>query len=1026
MSTSKGHTAAMPLFPARIKRIFDSGQWWAYLVALVVAPLLGFSLSDGRAWYSESVDLILLMVVIVSAYAGGRVPALLALLVTTATLMLVSFTSAQANMRWLFNIDRWLVFLLVGTGSVVLLETLRAASRRAATRQSQAMAILTAFPDAALVMDDVCNIQLINLAACQLNACNEADAIGKSFADVFHIVNEKQQRMDAQMLEHDIINMPHATLERYTLLRADDRRVPVELRASRLYDTQTRDDGEVSSATVVITLRDSTRERRTERMLPGALHVFRVTTDGAVSLPYASPAFKDVTGVDPALCAEDATPFIQCIAPEDVAWITDHVREQLQKKQPVHIEFPLSNAVKGAIWLAWHGVPARDVDGGTLWNGLFIDVTQRKLAEQSLRESEARLLGIVDSSMDGIITVDEQQGILLFNPAAEHMFRCTESTMIGMNLETFVNNFLHADSVLLLNMLERNEISNLRLGELSNIYGRRVGGEEFPLELAVSRSYLDGNRLLTMTLRDITERKRTAERLQLSQQQLRSALEAGAMGVMRIYSQSRQVEFDDKALELCGINTSPGQNWHPLITLIQAIHPADRKRISREYLNAVADRAMFRTECRVLHPDKSIHWLVFRGRVDQNETGTQATLTSVIMDVTYRKRLDEQRLQAQKLESLGVLAGGIAHDFNNLLLAIAGNVKLAMTELPEHGQAAASMHEIVKATSRATDLVRRILAFSRPQDHKREPVYINTVLEEVLALARAVLPASIAIKTEIKDKSLLVLADASQIHQAIINLLTNAADAVATLNGEIVVRLEAVDVNDELHQQETELRSGHYARVSVIDNGVGMDALTVQRIFDPFFTTKAVGHGTGLGLAIVHGIMKGHDGVVTVRSRVNEGTRFDLYFPLLIEGTLTTMAADPPAESNRQGRILYVDDEDALVFLVSRVLQRAGHKVSGFTSPDEALQAFTQSPDDFDLVVSDMSMPVMSGLDLARKVLAIRPAIPFIITTGFVRAEDYQAAKDIGVRQLILKPNTVDELSVAIQQVLRDRAGIPA
>jgi CheY-like chemotaxis protein len=357
-----------------------------------------------------------------------------------------------------------------------------------------------------------------------------------------------------------------------------------------------------------------------------------------------------------------------------------------------------------------------------------------------------------------------------------------------------------------------------------------------------------------------------------------------------------------------------------------------------------------------------------------------------VVDITYRKRLDEQRLQAQKMESLGVLAGGIAHDFNNLLLAISGNARLALADMNENDPAADSLQEIVRATTRATDLVRRILAFSRPNDHKREPVYISAVMEEVLGLARAVLPAGIVIKPLLLDKSLVVLADTGQIHQAVINLLTNAADAVLSSGGEIEVLLEPVDADQHLLEEEPELHPGRYARISIIDNGAGMDTITLERIFDPFFTTKPVGQGTGLGLAIVHGIMKGQDDT-----------------------------------DGRAGRILYVDDEDALVFLLTRTLQRAGHQVSGFTSPEEAIHAFSDHPDDFDLIVSDMSMPGMSGLELARKIFAIRPEVPFIITTGFVRAEDYQTATNIGVRQLILKPNTVDELSMAIQTVLQER-----
>ena len=1004
----------------QIRKWLTSAQCWAYVLAFLTAPTIGFAWAHPSAWLS--VNVILIAMVILCVYLGGRRPAIIAIVVTSTVLAVIDSNATESASAWWLNADRWLAFFVASSVIIVLLESLRVSNRRALDREQEVIAMLAAFPDGALVVDDYYNIRLINAAACQLNACDESSSIGRPFTSLFHIDNDKQQRIDVAMLSVLITNAPQSLLERYTLLRNDGKQIPVDLRVRRIHDNPSGESPE----TIMITVRDSTQQRRAENMLPGATNVFRVTAEGAVSLPYASPQFQEVVGVDPVMCINDATPLIQNIPVDELGWVSDHIREHAIAKSPVHIEFPISHPIKGMIWLAWHGVPAGDGSGGTLWNGLFIDVTERKLAEQSLRQSEARLLGIVDSSMDGIITIDEQQGILLFNPAAEHMFRCAESNVIGMTLDAFVNNFLRADSVLLLNMLERNEISNLRLGELSNIFGRRIGGEEFPLELAVSRSYLDGHRLLTMTLRDITERKRTAERLQLSQHQLRSALEAGAMGVMRIYSQSRQVEFDDKALTLCDIAQPSAQNWHSLTALMQAIHPADRRRISREYLSAIAGRSTFRTECRILHRDKSIHWLVFRGRVDQNEIATQATLTAIVADITYRKRLDEQRLQAQKLESLGVLAGGIAHDFNNLLLAIAGNVKLAMSDLPEHHQATSSLVEVSKAASRATDLVRRILAFSRPQDHKREPVFINTVVDEVLGLARAVLPAGIAINTDVKDKSLLVLADASQIHQALINLLTNAADAVPAVGGEVTVQLESVEADQQLLESELELHPGRYARVSIIDNGMGMDVQTLERIFDPFFTTKPVGQGTGLGLAIVHGIMKGHDGVVTVHSKEGEGTRFDLYFP--VHDMSLDLPTIPKAAVNdlRQGHILYVDDEEALVFLVTRVLQRAGHKVSGFTTPTDALDAIRLHPESYDLVVSDMSMPGMSGLELARKVLAIRPGVPFIITTGFFRAEDYQVARDIGVRQLILKPNTVDELSSAIQRVLLAKSAEPA
>jgi signal transduction histidine kinase/ActR/RegA family two-component response regulator len=496
-------------------------------------------------------------------------------------------------------------------------------------------------------------------------------------------------------------------------------------------------------------------------------------------------------------------------------------------------------------------------------------------------------------------------------------------------------------------------------------------------------------------------------------------LEAGSMGVMRLYTTDREVEFDEQAADLCGVKQPP-HTRQPLAVLQQVIHPGDRLRLAREYLRAVAHHAAFLTECRTLRDDGSVRWLVFRGGVLIDDGAQGAQLTAIITDITYRRQLEEQRLRSQKLESLGVLAGGIAHDFNNLLLAISGNLKLAMADLHEPHPAMASLREISKAASRAADLVRRILAFSRPQDHQREAVSLGAMLEEVLGLARAVLPASIAMRVFTPETSPIVLADATQIHQALINLLTNAADAVPAAGGEIEIHMEVVDIDAGMLAAEPQLQAGHrYARVTISDNGSGMGTATLQRIFDPFYTTKPLGQGTGLGLPIVHGIMKGHEGAVIVHSEVGRGTIFALYFPVHTTAVMppTPVAALPSA--GRQGHILYVDDEEALVYLMTRTLQRMGHQVTARTAPEQALAALMEDPDAFDLVVTDMSMPGMSGLELARKILAIRPHLPVVITTGFVRAEDYEAANAAGVRQLILKPNTIDELGATIQRVLQ-------
>jgi CheY-like chemotaxis protein/anti-sigma regulatory factor (Ser/Thr protein kinase) len=272
-----------------------------------------------------------------------------------------------------------------------------------------------------------------------------------------------------------------------------------------------------------------------------------------------------------------------------------------------------------------------------------------------------------------------------------------------------------------------------------------------------------------------------------------------------------------------------------------------------------------------------------------------------------------------------------------------------------------------------------------------------------------------------------VLAESGQVHQAVVNLLTNACDATLAAGGGVIT-LEAAQVTiDELIATQADVKPGDYVCISVTDTGRGIEQSILPRIFDPFFTTKPVGRGTGLGLAIVHGVMKSINGAVTVSSTLGQGAKFSLYFPVATQVSADTQLANTPtleltsAAKKSVVHILYVDDEEALIFLMSRTLERMGHRVTACESPEEALAIFIANPNDFDLVVSDMAMPVMTGIELAERMLAVRPQLPFIITSGFVDAADVERAQRVGVSQMIMKPNTVEELSLVVANVLRDQ-----
>ncbi|MGA8205643.1 MAG: GAF domain-containing protein, partial [Woeseiaceae bacterium] len=383
------------------------------------------------------------------------------------------------------------------------------------------------------------------------------------------------------------------------------------------------------------------------------------------------------------------------------------------------------------------------------------------------------------------------------------------------------------------------------------------------------------------------------------------------------------------------------------------------------------------------------------------------------------RKLEQQLNQAQKMEAIGQLSGGIAHDFNNILSAIYGHVHLAGRNLPTEHPVQKNLNGIANAGNRAKDLVRRILTFSRDQEPERSVISLQPIVDEVVQLLRASLPAMIEIRTSFADDAPEVYADATQVHQVLMNLATNAKHAMAGDDyGTLDIRLESVTVDEDMADMAPDLNEGRYARLSISDTGCGMDEATLKRVFEPFFTTKGPREGTGLGLAVVHGIMKSHEGSVTVYSQPGHGTMFRLYFPMAAAHAAEVRRPSTGPAQGRGEHILFVDNEEPLVFIGTRILTRLGYRVTGFTNAVQALRAFLDDPNGFDVLVSDCSMPQMTGFDLAADALRVRPDLPVILASGFVRPQDREAAQRIGVTHLIVKPATVDEFAQQLREVL--------
>lgn len=392
-----------------------------------------------------------------------------------------------------------------------------------------------------------------------------------------------------------------------------------------------------------------------------------------------------------------------------------------------------------------------------------------------------------------------------------------------------------------------------------------------------------------------------------------------------------------------------------------------------------------------------------------NLVGTVRDITARVHAEAERARLLTELNQAQRMQSLGTLAGGIAHDFNNILAAVSGNVTLALQEPALEPATRAYLLEVQKASRRATDLVRQILTFSRHSPARRDSVQPVDVVREALDLLHATLPSNVAIETQFAADTPMIEGDSTQLHQIVMNLGANAVHALTPAGGLIRMQLDPCRMEEGVIPG---LAGGYYMRLQVTDNGCGMDDATMKRAFDPFFTTRQPGEGTGLGLSVVHGIAQSHGGAVDIRSKVNEGTTVSVYLPASTEGARPVA----PVAQGHGERVMYVDDEEALVFLMERALSKMGYRVSGFSDPTIALNAFRKQPHEFDVIVTDLSMPGLSGQDLVVELRRIRAAVPIIMTSGYIRPEDVETAQRLQINQLVYKANTIEELGRALAQ----------
>ncbi|MBU0908812.1 MAG: response regulator, partial [Proteobacteria bacterium] len=417
-------------------------------------------------------------------------------------------------------------------------------------------------------------------------------------------------------------------------------------------------------------------------------------------------------------------------------------------------------------------------------------------------------------------------------------------------------------------------------------------------------------------------------------------------------------------------------------------------------------------------------------RQDFQEEVFLSSVTKPLADIIQRRRMMDERAklerqlrQVQKMESIGTLASGIAHDFNNILSAIIGYSELAIAALTGDSPAHKDIKQVLVAGERAKQLVNQILTFSRQGEKDLKPVFAHFIIKEAIKFLRSSIPATIQICQNIRADCGVVLAEASQIHQIIMNLCTNAYHAMREDGGVLTVGLTCTTFDqDDVRVSRLNLAPGPYLKLEVRDSGHGMVPAVLERIFDPYFTTKKTGEGTGLGLFVVHGIVKSLGGHIAAYSEPGKGTTFHVFLPLLASGASEQETGETHPLPRGDERILVVDDEEQIIQIERRMLEDLGYQVMAFSDSQEALQAFLTMPDKFDLIITDMTMPHLTGTELAKRVMQERADIPIILSTGFSDLMNEEQAKALGIRQYIMKPIVRKELAAVVHKVLHTKS----
>lgn len=912
----------------------------------------------------------------------------------------------------------------------------------------QSRALLNASSDTVLIIDQVGTIIVINEAGAMRFRRSPEELVGVSIYDI--LPNElvgKRKRWVSHAVEtrkpiqfkdeHHGVTYGHR-LHPYVDERNNAVRVAI----------YTRDISENEKA--IRALRDS--EERYKAILEDQTELIcRYLPDGRLS--YVNEAYARYYGKDRHELINRN--FIPHIPDTDLRLIHQHISSLSHDKPVTSFEHQIILESGERRWQNWTHRAIYDAVGQlTEYQAVGRDVTRRRMAQELLRESERRYKSLFEDSPISLWEEDfshvkyyldslRDQGIInfraFFDENPEMVTHCAQLVeLVDVNIATL--QFFCAESKKdLLAGLDRvfTEKSLLAFKEelVALAEGKRIyeaesehktleGETKFvSIHLSVAPGAEDTLNKVLVSILDITERCNAEQELRDHRAFLHQIIDTVPSPIFVKDREGRFVLVNKAMAELYGSKTPSelvghkGEDFNPHEDEINVFRAEDLDVLDSHKPIFIPQRVV--TNAR---GEKRIH-----ATTKLPLAGKQQIL-GVAVDITERKMAEAERAkmerhfhQAQKMQALGTLAGGIAHDFNNMIFAILGFIRLALKQAETGSKLEEYLLQVQSAGMRASELVRQILTFSRQTDKEMKPVHLTSLFKEVGKMLRATLPATIDFRIDV-DESLsedddIIIGDPTQIHQVLMNLCTNAMHSMRETGGLLRMALTPLTICENNQAQYPERAHGEYLQLEVYDTGCGMDQAIIEQIFDPFFTTKNPGEGTGMGLSVVHGIVNSHGGSIQVESEIGKGSVFKVVLPMRKEEAASCPCPDETAPMGKE-HILFVDDEALVVDMVREMLSQLGYRVTALTSPHTALARFKESPNDFDLLITDHTMPYLTGVDLAKQMLTLRPKLPIIMVTGYSEQLTPEEARNLGIKEFLMKPIIEEHLAQTIRQVL--------